>query len=157
CYVWRRSICSHWLDVDPSGALKFSIGRFGSCWAVTPPKPIIAKRSSSLFEVYRSKTGSIYLSFNISSGLYSLFLISASTPKRPFSILLALSCFLKNDLILFFELLDLTSFSQSRLGPYDCLLVLISTISPVSRVWSIVTILPFTLAPIIWLPTSACT
>ena len=62
--------------------------------------------------------------------------------------------FLNQLRILFLASLVATIFSQSRLGPLSAGPVTISMISPVATLWSMGTILLFTLAPIIRLPTA---
>ena len=79
-----------------------------------------------------------------------------SSKSLPFSMLSDLFSFLSQLLILFLALELFAMRSQSTLGPLELAEVTISTMSPFWRVWSMVTILPLTLAPTHLHPMAEC-
>lgn len=81
-------------------------------------------------------------------------LSSDSNMARPVAMFSSRRSFLNHWRILLRASLDLQIFIQSRLGPWADLEVMTSTMSPFLRGESKVTMRPFTLAPVIWLPTA---
>ena len=80
--------------------------------------------------------------------------ISFSRASRPSWMFSSRRSFLNQLRILLRASLVVTIFSQSRLGPLSAGPVRISMISPVATLWSMGTMRPFTLAPIMRLPTA---